>query len=395
MVETEVARTMDELVQRGGDNSSEGLRAVGSTSLLALERFRRFIAVARRGISPESPALFGFLEALQLFASSFDSAGGFRLMKIARPPILFYGLYGSGGLDDADRRLVELVTYRGLMADGIDCLAGACCTGNKGCLVMLDKVLYDLDRAIDLYALGFTNFGPTERRAAAYAFVIEQVGLSADCQKPDAIDATLSKFLVAVANTLCPEIDISIDTGLRSAVGRSRTLAAAAIADLIRYGNATPDAVAIIALLQKGLQTLPAGAVGNTTLFDLASVYAPLGLADAVLRPLGRSVGTDAELDAYLAVVEQELCLQLEMERNWETLVHTMVANCSGIDESLKSLQSAVASAAQRVVGRSCASGASIDLPPTLETSFDTLVESVDRMGLGRPSRAFALQSRR
>ena len=42
------------------------------------------------------------------------------------------------------------------------------------CQVMLDKVLYDVDRAIDLYAVGVDEFSEPERRAAAFSFVINQ-----------------------------------------------------------------------------------------------------------------------------------------------------------------------------------------------------------------------------
>ena len=58
-------------------------------------------------------------------------------MKIARPPILFYGLYGNAG-DDSDRRLLQIIINRGLLADQLDCLAacGGCdvvrCGGAAG-----------------------------------------------------------------------------------------------------------------------------------------------------------------------------------------------------------------------------------------------------------------------
>jgi hypothetical protein len=41
------------------------------------------------------------------------------------------------------------------------------------CQVILDKILYDVDRAIDLYALGKEDFGRPERRVSAYGYVIE------------------------------------------------------------------------------------------------------------------------------------------------------------------------------------------------------------------------------
>jgi hypothetical protein len=143
---------------------------------LDLERFRRLVAVGKGAVGPESPPLTSFLEALTLFGDAFDSAGGFRLMRIARPPILFYGLYGNGNtvLDAADQTLLNLIIQRGLLADELDCFLQCACTPDGViCQIILDKILYDVDRAIDLYALGKDTFGPPERRAAAYAYVIE------------------------------------------------------------------------------------------------------------------------------------------------------------------------------------------------------------------------------
>ncbi|MDR7334398.1 hypothetical protein [Roseateles asaccharophilus] len=391
LVETELARTMDELVQRSGDTTSEGLRAVGSTATLALERFRRMVVVARRGVSPESPALYAFLEALQLFASAFDSAGGFRLMKIARPPILFYGLYGSTGLDPADRRLVDLVTQRGLIADGIDCSAESCCQTDRRCLVLLDKVLYDLDRAIDLYSLGFVNFGAAERRASAYGFIIEQV-LNVELEPNDAscipADSDLRPNLEQVRDTLWPDVRTVNDEAMRSAVFRIGDVVADTQRQLAGLNGLNAQATAARQQLVQSLgDQLATVQLARVSIDDLTLLYRTLSQADSFLLGHNRSVTGDAELDAYLGVVEQELCLQQAMESNWDNLVHSLVANCSQIDQSLSLVQALVREAVIRVSGRPCTEG-DIDLPPTLETTFDTFVERVDRLGNGRPSNA-------
>lgn len=398
LVETELARTMDELVQRSGDTTSEGLRAVGSTATLALERFRRIIVVARRGVSPESPALYAYLEALQLFASAFDSAGGFRLMKIARPPILFYGLYGSTGLDDADRRLVDLVTRRGLIADGIDCTAEGCCQTDRRCLVLLDKVLYDLDRAIDLYALGFVNFGAAERRASAYGFIIDQVlniGVGPNLAPCVPVDADLRPHLLDVRDTLWPDVTTANDESMRSAVIRIGDVVAdtqrqlAGLAGLSAAAQQTRQQLTLA--LNNLLATVRQPRVG---IDDLTLLYRTISSADDFLRDHNSFVANDTDLDAYVGVVEQELCLQQAMESNWDSLVHSLVANCSQIDQSLSLVQTMVREAVLRVAGRPCTQG-DIDLPPTLETTFDTLVERVDRLGNGRPNPALPMQRRR
>lgn len=384
LVETELARTMDELVQRSGDNTSGGLRAVGSTAMLSLERFRRLVAVGRRGVSPESPALYAFLEALQLFASAFDSSGGFRLMKIARPPILFYGLYGNTSMEDADRRLIDIATRRGLIADAIDCMAGSCSTTNRVCLVLLDKVLYDIDRAIDLYALGFNNFGSTERRASAYAFIIDATLASAGCTAtttaPDPVDADLRTGLAAVATNLRPQLDIAKDEAMAGAVIRIKDQSARALATLQAANLLDTDNI--------GTRSNLLAQNGKTNIAPLTQLYAALAAADATLRGRGRFLEPDRDLDAYVGVVGQELFLQRETESRWSNLVHSMVPNCSAIDVSLSALQAIVDQATRAVVGDVFREPAAINLPPTLETSFDTLVERVDRIGLGRPNPA-------
>ncbi|NHN77343.1 hypothetical protein HA520_08570 [Azotobacter chroococcum] len=171
--ENELSRTMDELIQRAAHGNTEGLRALGSTALIDLTRVRRFVSVAHQLAKPESPPLAAFLEALMLFAESFDSSGGIRLLRIARPPILLYGLYGMQSLELADERLL-LIQKRGVLAGQLDCYTACDCSDDKAlCQIVLDKVLYDLDRAIDLYALGNQDLLAPECRASAYSFVID------------------------------------------------------------------------------------------------------------------------------------------------------------------------------------------------------------------------------
>ena len=158
-----------------------------------------------------------FLEGLQLFADAFESSGGFRLTRIARPPILFYGLYGTTTLEDADRRLLDLIILRGLLADELDCfLQCDCSPENIRCQIVLDKILYDVDRAIDLYALGKDDFGAPERRAAAFTYII-QFFLSAGselinppnvngCKLPDKLSNGSSGLLDKIQDNLRPPL---------------------------------------------------------------------------------------------------------------------------------------------------------------------------------------------
>lgn len=401
LVEGELARTMDELLQRGSDATSNGLRAVGSTALLGLERFRRLVTIGRRSVSPESPALYAYLEALQLFADSFDSAGGFRLMKIARPPILFYGLYGNTGMDDADRRLVDMITRRSLLADRIDCIAGACCSlpGQRVGGVLLDKVLYDLDRAIDLYALGFENFGQTERRAAAFGYLIATIGEGVVVPEAKQLidgDLQLKNNLDTLANAdLRPTLPIGTDAGFDQTVNRLIDRAGQELALIQANALPDPDHIAL-ALKDQHQRVRDLRDANAVTITDVTDLYRAVGRAEAdLLGPAQIEVEADHDTDGYLGVLDQELCLQHEMETRWDNLVHSMVPNCNDLDRSLTALVEVVDRAMLTMLGDTCAPQAPINLPPTLETSFDTLIERVERTGHGRPNRVYALQRRR
>jgi len=173
LVETELSRIMDDLIQRTSQGTPEGLRAVGATAQVDLARFRRLVLIGRGSVNPSSPALASFLEALQLFVDAFTAAGGSRLLRIARPPILLYGLYGAQGVTLADRRLLELITVRTALAELSDCFMDCTCTTDDvERQIILDKSLYSLDRAIDLYALGRSEFESPECRASAHAYVL-------------------------------------------------------------------------------------------------------------------------------------------------------------------------------------------------------------------------------
>jgi hypothetical protein len=127
------------------------------------------------------------LSALALFIEGFDNgAAGSRLLYVARPPILLYGHYGIGAVDPASRRLQNIVNLRGQLAEELDCyLACECDIDHVACQVLLDKILFDTDRAIDLYTIGVDpdGYGPPEQRAAGYGAVIQAF----HCQHPQCL----------------------------------------------------------------------------------------------------------------------------------------------------------------------------------------------------------------
>lgn len=208
LTETEMARVMDGMIARAGHGVA-GLRALGSTALLDLQRFQRLIAtIAWRASDPESPALVAMHEALQLFIDGFRGTGGTRLIGIARPSILMYGLYGTDS-SRAEGRLRGLVQNRGLLASRLDCMAACACDAEEArWQALLDKCLYQVDRAIDLYAVGTEDLGLPEVRAAAYGMSIQALAslklLDANGQPVLPLEDPPTEIFMDLVNTLVP-----------------------------------------------------------------------------------------------------------------------------------------------------------------------------------------------
>lgn len=166
--EPELARTMDELIQLAGGGTPQGLRTIGSTAWAPLARMRRFVRTVGGLVDPASHELTGLVEALRLFVEGFQSAGGFRLLRVARPALM--SQTGGGLVDEtpADRRLVALTQLRPAFADQVESWMPCC--GDLPALqaqAALDRVLFDMDRAIDAYATGSAEIGLCEVRASA------------------------------------------------------------------------------------------------------------------------------------------------------------------------------------------------------------------------------------
>ncbi|WP_158929572.1 hypothetical protein [Acidisphaera sp. S103] len=182
LLENEIAQTMDGLITRAHNGTSDGLRALGVTAQLDIERFRRMAIVAPGAMSREdghfdrSPPLESYLQALELFAETFRPAGGLRLLRIARPPILLYGLYNMNQLED-DNSLFDLISVRGTLATIFDGLFPSNSARGVQPQVLLDMLLLELDRGIDLLALGSltSEGGPTEWRAMAFWSIIDVI----------------------------------------------------------------------------------------------------------------------------------------------------------------------------------------------------------------------------
>jgi hypothetical protein len=309
--ENALAQMMDELIDRASSTAAPGLRALAATGQLAVQRLERVVQVAAAiNTNPASPPVAAFLEALQLFIDGFrGGGGGSRLISIARPPIVAYGLYGFGGPDIPTQRLQMLTTQRGVLAQMLDCWLGCDCCGDEViCQALLDKLLFDLDRAIDLYALGFSadGAGEPEVRAVAYGLLMETYRTGTlvindreiDCRSCLVPSGSLDGVLAVVAGVL--------------------------------LAGLTPGAVSV--------------------------AVSPLPIPGPLQQPIMR----------------QELCLQRFADQRWGELLATLTPGCTESGRVLQALAWLVDSTLETVDGRfnDCVE-ARVRVPPTLEDTFD------------------------
>ena len=176
-----LSRQLDDLLDLAADASADGLKALGSVASMSVRRFRRFIAVVSAEIRPPSPPLARFIAALSLFVQGFAvSAGGYRLPFLARSPLLVGQSSLVGGSDAPTLALIQIALARSAAAEWIDCLCCSCDEADAQNIIYFAKLVYDLDRAIDLYAFGteHSGIGDAEIRAGAYGAIIEQVNIA-------------------------------------------------------------------------------------------------------------------------------------------------------------------------------------------------------------------------
>ena len=333
--ENYVARSFDELIHWTTSNNPDDLRALGATASPMLEKFQRLILLGNRLVDPESPPLAAYLSTIQLFLDAFtNAASGYRLLYIARPPIVFYGLYGVGGPDTATERLLQLVINRGRLAEQADCYLGCDCSVDRvRCQVMLDKILYDVDRAIDLYTLGIDpdGDGEPEHRAAAYAVIID-------------------KFL-----------------GLQDRTG---VLCANAgdTPQCVSRGCVEPGST-----LHVVLQTLR----GLLWYRNQLAISVPEEPRETVTY-----------ITTELTLMHQELCIQKDTDAQWENLLHTMAPSCVhdatgvlGPTEGLLGLAIDAIEAAFPVGEEPSCPIFEVDIPPDPATSLAGLVYCRDSEG--------------
>jgi hypothetical protein len=103
--------------------------------------------------------------------------------------------------------LVELAFQRNRLAELLDCWLQCGCTSERlKCQIIFDKILYDVDRAIDFYALGTAENREPEYRSLAYSYLIDVVINHDDnddndaCLPPDSTDNLVSRIRTTLTN---------------------------------------------------------------------------------------------------------------------------------------------------------------------------------------------------
>lgn len=322
--ESELTRTMDELILLASGGAPQGMRAIGATAWAPLNRLQRFVQSTLRQVAPASQELATLHEAMLLFLEGFVPAGGFRLLRVARPTALNYGLYGSAAITPAERRLIELVNRRGTLARELDCLTQCACDDDTvRSQIALDKILYDLDRAIDYYCVGDADLGVPEVRAAAYSHLIDTV-------------------LPATPNYRVPQIGAapaiwpwppSVGGG---ALNRPGFLAP--VADL---GAIAEELDAIRSLLRPR----PDGDYPEATWWaNTEAIYGANLIGN--LDWLG---GTPAP-QRFAQVLHDELCLQRQTDLEWRAVIEQMTSGCLGINLIFNDVQPSNASGCLPIV---------------------------------------------
>jgi hypothetical protein len=203
-----LSRELDDMIDLATGATPDGLRALGATAPLTVQRLARFVSVAQRLVAPPSPPLTVFLSAIQLFIRGFATTNaGYRLPYLSRSPLLIAGISPNATTDDPTFKLLALANLRSTVAQAADCFCCSCDDDDSSDLIVAGKALFDIDRAIDLYALG-TNLkgdGDAEIRAAAFGAValaarkeIKKPGTSSERRETKQIRVALD----AVATTL-------------------------------------------------------------------------------------------------------------------------------------------------------------------------------------------------
>lgn len=362
-VENHIARIMDDLVHWTTSGTADDLRALGSTAHLGLEQFQRLIRLGQRLVDPEAPPLASFFSAIQLFVDGFiNGAIGHRLLHVSRPAILSYGLYGFGEQDPATKRLLAIIQARGNLANKLDCYLGCECSKTEvECQIILDKILYDVDRAIDLYTLGSDpqGKGGPETRAAAFGLLINEfLGSYPNCVKKA---PRLQEPLNQIKNLLLWANSPASTTGSTFNLPKDKT----------NGGNSfSINGASIEGFTEENFEDLRDGLRGVLDRIEGITMNPIIEPSDA---PATVPVGIQQEIMDYMSLLNQmhqELCIQRDIENGWENLLATMAPSCRRFDgEEIIATRKLIQNAIDAVsLGQLCPSS-DVKVPPHIETS--------------------------
>ena len=214
-----LAPILDNLVSTVSRQDPEALRQLAATipvEIGRLNRLREIASTLRLGTTVEAgvaSSISKFEQALQLFIDGFARArSGARLIDLALPlPMAAQ----QADEEDADARRIlrDIVGLRGELAREAECFLSCCgCDVDElRCQVKLDKVLFDVDRAIDLFAQGQgrpPEWGTEEKRASIYGIVARNMSNERGCVTPEvaysliADVARAGQVLISSARTL-------------------------------------------------------------------------------------------------------------------------------------------------------------------------------------------------
>jgi hypothetical protein len=373
---------MDDLVHWTTSGSADDLRALGSTAHLALEQFQRLIRLGQRLVDPESPPLASFFSAIQLFVDGFvNGAIGHRLLYVSRPAILSYGLYGFGEQDDATKRLLAITQARGNLANKLDCYLGCDCSKDQvKRQIMLDKILYDVDRAIDLYTLGSDDNGKgnPETRAAAFGFLIKRfidlvssIPESEFKEEQSLVDTLVDiQKLLWWTNTLGAntETDPPFNLPKKPENGKYE----------FRISGQDPSSPNIRGFDNKKFEELRdalrneeptvEGVLEKIEQVTKSPIIEPADIPTTVPAIVQQEI---REYMSLLNQMHQELCIQRDIENGWENLLATMAPSCRRFDDGgIIATRALIQGAIDDVsLGQPCPSF-DVKIPPSIPTSF-------------------------
>ncbi len=255
-------------------------------------------------------------------------------------------------------------------------------------------MLYDVDRAIDLYVVGKENFGSPARRAAAYGVVITELIDEDICQlgspPTDGSRRDIRDTLEQIIVTLSPDIATntpSINTLINDLLDTATRVRAELVAEglcssatddiCIHLDPANPNGDYDRLVARRRLPSIGLG--------DLTPLYARVRQGVTLLASHQVGMQIAQSIQRFFGGMVQELCVQADMESRWESLVQTMAPSCIPAYEVANRLQTLIRNAIQRLSGEVQCQAFQPSIPPHFETSLDGIADDVDRIGTGRP----------